>query len=80
MITPLYLNIIKSQSPETLKCCTLNIVNSKQLATNTRIGKYTFEIFMQRAREIHGIKYNYSKVTREHIKGKTSYNMCNMST
>lgn len=37
-----------------------------------RIKKYTLQIFLERSRLIHGTKYDYSKVTEDHIKGSSS--------
>lgn len=38
-----------------------------------RIGKWTLPLFLERAREIHGDKYDYSQITSEHIRGQKSY-------
>ncbi len=35
-------------------------------------AKWTLERFLERAREIHGDKFDYSEVTEDHIKGKRS--------
>ena len=37
-----------------------------------RINKYTYDIFIERAREVHGDKFNYSQVKPEHIKNQKS--------
>jgi formylmethanofuran dehydrogenase subunit E/very-short-patch-repair endonuclease len=37
-----------------------------------KIRKYTLEIFLERSREVHGDKYDYSGVTRDHINGVES--------
>lgn len=38
----------------------------------TRISKYTLDIVIQRGKEIHGNKYNYSKIKSEDINGRNS--------
>lgn len=38
----------------------------------TRIAKYTLPIFLERAKEIHGDKYDYNLILESHIKNKSS--------
>ena len=39
----------------------------------TRIKKWTLALVLKHAKEKHGDKYDYSKITPEHVKGQTSY-------
>lgn len=48
---------------------TLNVIPAKPPQKKVR---YTFENFFDRAYAVHGDKYDYSGVTREHIKGRDS--------
>lgn len=53
------------------KFLTLNIVG-KNKPKRKKIGKYTLPIFLERAKVIHGDKYDYSQINESHIKGKDS--------
>lgn len=39
----------------------------------TRIKKWTFDLFMERSKSIHGDKFDYSLITPNHIKGARSH-------
>lgn len=75
----------KSVSPNNLNSgLKLNIIptRSENLTKRTRISKYTLDVLLQRGREIHGNKYDYSNIKSEHIKGRDSHvpvkcNSCN---
>ena len=48
----------------------------------TRIARWTLPLFLERAREIHGDRYDYSVITEGHIKNQKSHvpvicNTCN---
>ncbi|CAH6419381.1 Hypothetical protein HVR_LOCUS586 [uncultured virus] len=66
----LTLNILRDQPKNQL---TLNVIISNDLmrpiSHKKRIDKYTLEIFIQRATEIHGNNYDYSQITSEDIQG-----------
>lgn len=66
----LSLNVI---SPPTIsKPLTLAVMPSVIKSGHKRIYKYTLSIFLERAQEIHGDKYDYSQITPEHIQNKNS--------
>lgn len=65
-----------SENYLSLKVVPLNVLSQNTVQTQAprkRITKYTLRIFLERAKEIHGEKYNYSDVTEDHIKGKKSH-------
>lgn len=51
------------------KCPILNVINQDQPRRNLfpRINRYTLDIFLQRAKIIHGNKFNYDKIRPDHI-------------
>ena len=52
----------------------LNLIKQKpSIPRRTRITKYTLEIVLERVREIHGNKYDYSNIKPEHIQGRDSH-------
>lgn len=59
IIQPLTLNILPR----------INITNT---APKKRIRKYTLSVFLERAKEVHGSKYDYSLVREEYIKNNNS--------
>lgn len=58
--------IIQPSKPLTLKI--LPSVHTTNTAPKKRINKYTLSVFLERAKEVHGDKYDYSLVREEHIK------------
>lgn len=74
---PLTLNIKYQQNVlETNKRLNLNIlyVNDTFLAPikSEKVTKYTLPVFLEKARTIHGNKYNYDRVIDRHIQNKDS--------
>jgi len=65
----LQLNII---TPIKLSVVNLPIVDTGSVVQNKRNGKYTLKIFLRRAYEVHGSKFNYSGIKPEDIKGNKS--------
>lgn len=61
------LNVIR-EPPERLQLTIMPPTKKK-----TRVRKYTLEIFIERAREIHGDKYDYSQIKPAHVQGVHSH-------
>lgn len=50
----------------------LHIINQNNEHKKGKINKYTLSIFLERAKEVHGDKYNYDQITTKHIHGSLS--------
>ena len=53
---PLYLTVLPDKPKD-------------QITMRKRRSKYTLELFLEKAREIHGDKYDYSQITVDDVKG-----------
>lgn len=84
-INPVKLNIVPSNFNIDVNPVTLNIVESSDTKKNIKfppIKKYTLEIFLERAKIVHGDRYDYSLIRSDMIKNSSSKvpvicNMCN---
>ncbi|CAH6419026.1 Hypothetical protein HVR_LOCUS214 [uncultured virus] len=68
----LTLSVIPSNSIPELKLCIIPVMNMAG-PKQKRITKYTLDIFLDRARNIHGTKYDYSKIKPSDINGRDSH-------
>jgi formylmethanofuran dehydrogenase subunit E len=66
------LNIVQKNNPKTLTLNILPNVSSTNTVPKKSVRKYTLSVFLERAREVHGTKYDYSLVREEHIQGAKS--------